>query len=190
MSSQNKLTIKSALELVYTDDLANVCIGLKQLEVCADLSVIEPIVAIASITTNRAVKKEVLEFLSNVIDPKLPPLFLPFIQEEKYASIRQELLSVVWNSKLDYSSFLADFVEVAIEGNFIIALECLTVLENLEGPFEEHQLLESQLHLKEYIASDRSMEDDQKTTVISDIALYIREQNEGVDADLLFDEEE
>ena len=173
MSSQNKLTIKSALELVYTDDLANVCIGLKQLEVCADLSVIEPIVAIASITTNRAVKKEVLEFLSNVIDPKLPPLFLPFIQEEKYASIRQELLSVVWNSKLDYSSFLADFVEVAIEGNFIIALECLTVLENLEGPFEEHQLLESQLHLKEYIASDRSMEDDQKTTVISEIALYM-----------------
>ena len=97
---------------------------------------------------------------------------------------------MVWNSKLDYSSFLADFVEVAIEGNFIIALECLTVLENLEGPFEEHQLLESQLHLKEYIASDRSMEDDQKTTVISEIALYIREQNEGVDADLLFDEEE
>ncbi len=190
MSSQNKLTIKSALELVCTDDLANVCIGLKQLEVCADLSVIEPIVAIASITTNRAIKKEVLEFLSNVIDPKLPPIFLPFIQEEKYASIRQELLSVVWNSKLDYSSFLADFVEVAIEGNFIIALECLTVLENLEGPFEEHQLLESQLHLKEYIASDRSMEDDQKTTVISEIALYIREQNEGVDADLLFDEEE
>jgi hypothetical protein len=34
------------------------------------------------------------------------------------------------------------------------------------------------------------MEDDQKTTVISEIALYIREQNEGVDADLLFDEDE
>ena len=71
--------------------------------------------------------------------------------------------------------------------------DALTQRSSIQGTlfelFEEHQLLESQLHLKEYIASDRSMEDDQKTTVISEIALYIREQNEGVDADLLFDEE-
>lgn len=77
MSSQNKLTIKSALELVYTDDLANVCIGLKQLEVCADLSVIEPIVAIASITTNRAVKKKCWNFYQMLLTQSYLPYFYP-----------------------------------------------------------------------------------------------------------------
>ena len=66
----------------------------------------------------------------------------------------------------------------------MIALECLTVLENLKGPFEEHQLLEAQLHLREYISSDRTMEDDQKTTIISEIALFIREQEEEDESDL------
>ena len=70
----------------------------------------------------------------------------------------------------------------------MIALECLTILENLKGPFEEHQLLEAQLHLREYILSDRTMEDDQKTTIISEIALFVKEQNEGDDTDMLFDE--
>jgi len=187
MNAQTKLKVKTALELILTDENTNVSKGLSDLERVADISVIEIVVAAAVASEHRQVKKEIFEFLSNVIDPQAKDLFLKFIQEEKYGAVRQELLTVIWNSKLDYSSFLAEFVEIAIEGNFMIALECLTILENLAGPFEEHQLLEAQLHLKEYIVSDRSMEEGQKTTVISEIALFIREQNEGVDADLLLE---
>ena len=184
MNAQTKLKIKSALELILTENMVNVSRGLKELEKNADVSVIEILVSIVASSTNREIKKEILAFLSNVVDPLSPALLIQFIQEEKYAVIRQELLTVIWNSKLDYSPFIAEFVEIAIEGNFMIALECLTVLENLKGPFEEHQLLESQLHLREYISSDRTMEDDQKTTIISEIALFIREQEEEDESDL------
>jgi hypothetical protein len=67
------------------------------------------------------------------------------------------------------------------------ALECLTILENLEGPFEEHHLLEAQLHLREYAQSDRAHEEDRKTNIISEIAMFIQEQNDGIDADLMLD---
>ena len=184
MNAQTKLKIKSALELILTENMVNVSRGLKELEKNADVSVIEILVSIVASSTNREIKKEILAFLSNVVDPLSPALLIQFIQEEKYAVIRQELLTVIWNSKLDYSRFIAEFVEIAIEGNFMIALECLTVLENLKGPFEEHQLLEAQLHLREYISSDRTMEDDQKTTIISEIALFIREQKEDDESDL------
>ena len=33
------------------------------------------------------------------------------------------------------------------------------------------------------------MEEDQKTTIISEIALFVKEQNEADDTDMLFDEE-
>ena len=188
MNAQTKLQVKIALELIITENIVNVSRGLKELEKNADVSVIEILVSIVASSTNREIKKEILAFLSNVVDPLSSALLIRFIQEEKFAAIRQELLTVIWNSKLDYSRFIAEFVEIAIEGNFMIALECLTILENLKGPFEEHQLLEAQLHLREYISSDRTMEDDQKTTIISEIALFVKEQNERDDTDMLFDE--
>ena len=66
------------------------------------------------------------------------------------------------------------------------ALDCLTIIENMPGPFEEHQLLESQLYLKDYL-DNRNEDDTQKNQFVSEIALYIKEQNEGIDADLLFE---
>ena len=50
----------------------------------------------------------------------------------------------------------------------------------------EHQLLESQLYLKDYL-DNRNESETQKNHFVSEIALYIKEQNEGIDADLLFE---
>ena len=81
---------------------------------------------------------------------------------------------------------LADIVSIAVHGDFMQALDCLTIIENMPGPFEEHQLLESQLYLKDYL-DNRNEGETQKNHFISEIALYIKEQNEGIDADLLFE---
>ena len=56
----------------------------------------------------------------------------------------------------------------------------------MSGPFEEHHLLEAQLYLKEYY-STQNLEKSQKDEIIADIAIFIRDQNEGIDADLLLE---
>jgi hypothetical protein len=56
----------------------------------------------------------------------------------------------------------------------------------MSGPFDESQLLESQLLLKEYI-EERAPQTDQKAQIMSEIAWFVKEQNEGIDADLLID---
>jgi len=99
---------------------------------------------------------------------------IEIVKDSNYLSIRQELLSTMWNNKLDYTYFLPEFVEIAVEGSFMEALECLTIIENLEGPFEERHILESQLHLKEYI-NDKSPKDPQKAQIMSEIALLIKD---------------
>ena len=54
------------------------------------------------------------------------------------------------------------------------ALECLTILENLEGPFEETQLLEAKLMLTEtYIPTQEK--DGQKKQLMSDIAVFVQQ---------------
>ena len=51
------------------------------------------------------------------------------------------------------------------------SVECLTILENLEGPFEEEQLMEAQVILSGM--KDKSF-DHQKSTMISEIALLVK----------------
>ncbi len=58
------------------------------------------------------------------------------------------------------------FTRIAVDGDYMEALEALTVIENLEGPFEEHTVLESLLKLKTYLDEDV---DEEKKTLISTI---------------------
>ena len=99
---------------------------------------------------------------------------------------RKLVLSAIWNSKLPFDAHLPFFVMLASQGDYLEALDCLTIIENMSGPFDESQLLESQLLLKEYI-EERAPQTEQKAQIMSEIAWFVKEQNEGIDADLLID---
>ena len=160
--------------------------ALKLLENDGKIAFIAELFEIYKKQKNTEVKKKILEFVSNIQKQEAAAEIIRLIEEELNPSFRQEFLTIIWNSKLDFSAHLADIVSIAIHGDFIQALDCLTIIENMSGPFEEHQLLESQLYLKDYL-DNRNNEETEKNQFISEIAFYIKEQNEGVDADLLFE---
>ena len=160
--------------------------ALKLLENDGKIAFIAELFEIYKKQKNTEVKKKILEFVSNIQKQEAAAEIIRLIEKELNPSFRQEFLTIIWNSKLDFSAHLADIVSIAIHGDFIQALDCLTIIENMSGPFEEHQLLESQLYLKDYL-DNRNNEETEKNQFISEIASYIKEQNEGVDADLLFE---
>jgi hypothetical protein len=122
-------------------------------------------------------RQEVLEFLNGLKDTSAIPVLMDLLRNEDNLSVRPELLTVIWSTKLDFSAYLSDFVSIATDGDFMEALECITVIENLEGPFSEQQILESQLHLKEYLEDD-APKNPQVAHIMSEIAVLIKEINE------------
>lgn len=135
---------------------------------------------------DRSQQQEILQFLSDVTDLNTVQVFIDFLQDQSDAALRKLILSAIWNSKLPFDEHLPFFVMLATQGDFLEALDCLTIIENMTGPFDESQLLESQLLLKEYL-EERAPQSDQKAQIMSEIARFVKEQNEGIDADLLLD---
>lgn len=135
---------------------------------------------------NAYVNKKIFQLIADISDKAVKEILIDALNDERFESVRTSLINTVWNSKIDFSEFIAEFVALSLQGDFMQAIECLTVIENLAGPFEEHHLLESQLYLKEYY-SDLKKERGQKDEIIGDIAVFIREQNDGIDADLLLE---
>jgi hypothetical protein len=62
-------------------------------------------------------------------------------------------------------------VTIAIEGDFMEAMECLTIIESMEPPLPEDQLMDCLLSLKEYFSKNPTGE---KVTLIKSIATYVQ----------------
>jgi hypothetical protein len=183
---QKKVKLSAALKQFQSDVETEILSALKVFEQQGDLSILPQVIDKLR-SCNLSVEKAILSFLADIQKQEASSFLVQFLSDEKDAVLRQKVLTSIWNSKLSYDEHLPFFVMLASTGDFMQALECLTIIENMQGPFEEHQLLESQLLLKEYVEESKQ-EDEQKRQIMSDIAWFIKEQNEGIDADLLMED--
>jgi len=173
----NKL--KKILEDLNSTDEKKISKAIKSLEAHGDSSVIKPLADKLLTGVSDKNKAGIVELLSSLKDTSVCAEIMDIIEDPNYLTIRQSVLSAIWNTKVDFSNYIDEFVLIAVEGDFMESLDCLTIIENLEGPFMEENILECQLHLRNYLESD-APKDEQKAQLLSEIALKIKDINEGL----------
>lgn len=176
--AKNQKLVKLLADLNSADS-KKITTTLKALEAHGDVSVIKPLADKLLSGVSDSNKKEIVELLSSLKDSSVCSEIMDIIGDEKYLAIRQVMLSTIWNTKINYSDYIDDFVQIATEGTLLEALDCLTIIENLEGPFMEECILECQLHLKNYLEKS-TQKDDGKAMLMSEIALFIKDVNEDL----------
>ncbi len=159
--------------------------AIKALQTNGNASILEPLAELLMGELSDKNRREVIEFLSTLNDSSTIEPMIELIKDDRFLTVRQELLTAMWNNKLDYSYYLPEFVAIAVEGNFMEAMDCLTIIENLEGPFEERHILESQLHLRDYI-EDKGPKDKKHAQIMSEIALVLKDYDRMEDDDIDF----
>lgn len=183
-TKKNKLN-QLVLDL-QSDLTSKITAAITEIANYGDITIIPVLVLVLKNNQDASIQKQLKDLLADIQLSQATEVFVEELKKEENSEDIKKLLGIFWNSKLDFSDYLADFVEVAIDGDYLIALDCLTVIENMAGPFSESQLLEAQLHLKEF-AENNKHSDERKNQIVSEIALFVRDQNEGIDADLLLD---
>lgn len=148
--------------------------ALKSLKVNGDVTILRPLAELLKKDLPELIISHILEFLGDLKATNTKEEIISILKDETFIAQRQQILSTIWNCTIDYSEYIAEFVEIACDGNFMEAFECLTILDNLEGPFEERHILECQLHLKDYMEDATVAKDPQKAQIMSDIALLIK----------------
>ena len=171
--------VQTILNDLQSNDEKKVSKAIKSLESNGNAHVIKPLVNLLLNTDSDKIKSEIMELLSSLKDTSIVVEMIDVISDPNYLAIRQDLLSTIWNMKVDFSDYVDDFVEIATKGDFLEALDCLTIIENLEGPFMEENILECQLHLKNYLEQPGAKE-EKKAEILSEIAIKIREFNEDL----------
>jgi hypothetical protein len=153
--------------------------ALDALQISGTSSIIRPLFDIILESGNDD-NKDIIEFLSSLKQNNLKPEIIACLNDKIYLKIQPVILSCIWNMPLDFSDYISTFVQIAVNSEFMTSFECLTVLENLDGPFQESQILEAQLALRDYLENNTN-ESKEKAHILSEIAIIIKDIDRSLD---------
>lgn len=179
-AEEKKTKIKSILKDINSGQEKKVIEGLNALKVNGDDNVVRPIIDLWNKGVSTNLEQEIMEFISDIRSTTSAQIIMDVLLDEEYNDIHLLLLSTIWNSKVDYSEYIVDFVNLAVNHNFLVTLECLTIIENLEGPFEEHHILDAEIILREYAEehNEKKSDDEKKVKLVLELSKLIKSFDE------------
>lgn len=80
-------------------------------------------------TDNHNVKKAIEGFMNDLKDQSVRPEIIEEIKKKRNPSTTSMLVSSCWQSGLDYSGYPEVFAHVFLNSDYVIAIECLTVIQ-------------------------------------------------------------
>lgn len=149
-TEKNKIIIQIIKDLTSTDET----IVLKALVKVRDkgkTEVLVPLFNLFDTTESEKVKTEIKTILSDIKDSYALEVIIEKLRTGS-EDLNEVLLHSLWNSNLNAVDYIPEVIDAAKDGNYMIALEALTVIENLDGPFSNEKLTEAQFILNEYFA--------------------------------------
>lgn len=168
--------IKDLLSELASKDEKRQIKAVKALKVCGNETIIEPLLTVLVSNPSPALESEIVDLLNTIKSTKVPAEIAKALQNSRFISVRLTLLASIWNSGLDYRPFLTEIVTAGVEGEMLHALECITIIENIEDELSEDQLFEPLIVLTNYIASNKS-EQGTKMDMIREITQELQNRN-------------
>lgn len=109
-------------------------------------SKISNLISLLTNPDNKQIREEALLTLKK---EKGTELLLTAIASPKAAECRHILVAACWESEINFSKYLPFFVLLALDDNYLISLEAITTIENMEGPFDATHIKDAIKKIKE-----------------------------------------
>ncbi len=128
---------------------------------------IEALVDLLSNPENREVREDVLKLLR--MEKKAQALLLEAINDKQYKEQYQFLVAACWEAGIDCDNNIVLFTDIAISGDLATAIEAITVIEEMPGPFKEKDIEECIAKLGKAVKSPAPGKEE----LLKDLSLFM-----------------
>ena len=128
--------------------------AIKQLRIHGKSEAIPHLIKLRQTTNNEEIINDVTNFLFDLKDQSATLTIINAIDKETNNSHKAFLISIFWQSALDASDHLSFLVNQAIKGDYMVAVEALTVIDNFETTFHEDEIMDISYDLDEAIENE------------------------------------
>lgn len=101
------------------------------------------------------------QLLFDLKDPMAVEELVNALHDPQWQEIRVLMLSACWQTGIDLSHRLPDFITVACTGSYLECLEVLTVIENWETVKDQEMLENETIRLRSYLSESDTPENDE-----------------------------
>ncbi len=93
---------------------------------------ITTLISLLANPSNKEIREEALLTLKK---EKGGETLLLAIASPKAKDVRNILVAACWESEINFSKYLPFFILLALDEDYLVSLEAITTIENMEGPF-------------------------------------------------------
>ena len=136
---------------------------------------IDPLIELYTKTENQKIKEEIKSIFSELKNKDILDILLPQLNEGTN-EVKELILFSIWSSGIDMTDHIPELIESSCSGDYMVILEALTVLENLEGPFNEDDLFQANTLLQQYLYESEDSKEKELIKSMYDIVLEFGEK--------------
>ena len=136
---------------------------------------IDPLIELYTKTENQKIKEEIKNIFSELKNKDILEFLLPHLNEGSN-EVKELILFSIWSSGIDMTDHIPELIEASCSGNYMVILEAVTVLENLEGPFNEDDLFQANTLLQQYLYESEDSKEKELIKSMYDIVLEFGEK--------------
>lgn len=136
---------------------------------------IDPLIELYTKTENQKIKEEIKNIFSELKNKDILDFLLPHLSEG-INEVKELILFSIWSSGIDMTDHIPELIEASCSGNYMVILEALTVLENLEGPFNEDDLFQANTLIQQYLYESEDSKEKELIKSMYDIVLEFGEK--------------
>ena len=100
---------------------------------------ISKLISLLTDPANKNLKEETLLNLKKKKGGDVLPLAIASPKSDKN---RHQLIAACWESEINFSKYLPFFILLAMDADYLVSLEAITVISNMEGPFNNENVKE------------------------------------------------
>lgn len=129
-TSEKKFIVETRIAL-SSENENEVLTKLHQLKSDGKVSILPCILDLFQQSGSEIVKQEVIHFISDLNDQECASVIIEYINNDKLGDYLGDVIASCWQSGLDYSRYLKTFAKCFVIGDYKIALESFTVIEEM-----------------------------------------------------------
>lgn len=168
MNTQQKVINQIKADLA-SDNSSIVSKALVKTKAKGNEELIAPLVELYKTTDNK-LKQEVKNIFSEIKNKDCVDFLLPHLMQDNQ-EVKELILFSMWSSGIDMTDYIVELIEYSCDGEYMVILEALTVLENLEGPFNDEDLFQASTIIQEKIYESK---DDKKKELLQSMSNVIQ----------------
>src|ERR1035437_5138302 len=131
---------------------------------------ISAIISLLTDPENKELKEDALLTLKK---ENAGDLLLTAISNSKVKHKKHVLVAACWESEINFSAQLPFFINLALDIDYLVSLEAITVIENMEGPFNEMDVNEGIKKVKDHQKSITN----EKAVLLNDLVAKLGSYN-------------